>query len=211
MKKRAYSPKEVIAMKHKIIPWDDKWRIPFGDVPDNETWFISGASASGKSSFVMQLAKELCRHGSVLYMSYEEGISQSFQQRLKRERMNEAQGSMRVATSDTYEELVKRLARPKSAKFVIIDSFQESRFTFEEVDDLVDRFPRKSFIFISQEHKGQPSGKPACRLRYKAGLKIRVVGYKAYCQGRFSSDAGCCYVIWDEGVIRTSNDNIQTN
>ena len=35
--------------------------------------------------------------------------------------------------------------------------------------------------------------------------------YKAYCQGRFSSDAGCCYVIWDEGVIRTSNDNIQTN
>ena len=89
MAKRAFSPKEVLAKKYKTLPWGEKWRVPFGDVPTNETWFISGASASGKSSFVMQLAKELCNYGTTLYLSYEEGISQSFQMRIKRERMRD--------------------------------------------------------------------------------------------------------------------------
>lgn len=205
MAKRAFSPKEVLAKKYKSLPWGEKWRVPFGDVPTNETWFISGASASGKSSFVMQLAKELCNYGTTLYLSYEEGISQSFQMRIKRERMSEVQGRFRVITDDTYEELAERLGRPKSAKFVIIDSFQESGITYDQFMELISRFHRKSFIFISQEYKGEPAGKPAGRLKYKAGIKIRVVGYKAYCQGRFTGDPGSCYTIWEEGELRTSN------
>lgn len=205
MARRAYSPKEVLAKKYKTLPWGEKWSGPFGEVPVNETWFISGASASGKSSFVMQLARELCNYGTVLYASYEEGISQSFQSRIKRERMNEVQGRFRVITDDSYEELAERLGRPKSAKFVIIDSFQESHITYEQFEELMTRFHRKSFIFISQEHKGAPAGKPAGRLKYKAGIKIRVVGYKAYCQGRFTGDPGSCYTVWEEGELRTTN------
>ena len=186
MAKRAYSPKEVLAKTYKSLPWGPKWSVPFGEVPVNETWFISGASASGKSSFVMQLAKELCNYGTVLYMSYEEGVSMSFQERLRREKMNEVQGRFRTVVGDSYDDLVERLRRPKSAKFVIIDSFQDSKLTYEEVEDLIARFRRKSFIFISQEYKGQPTGKPAGRVKYKAGIKVRVSGYKAYCQGRFT-------------------------
>ncbi|MEZ3524778.1 AAA family ATPase [Bacteroidales bacterium] len=205
MAKRAYSPKEVLAKKYKTLPWGPKWNIPFGEVPVNETWFISGASASGKSSFVMQLAKELCNYGTVLYLSYEEGVSRSFQERLRRERMNEVQGRFRTVVGDSYADLVERLRRPKSAKFVIIDSFQDSKLTFEEVEELIARFHRKSFIFISQEYKGQPMGKPAGRLRYKAGLKVRVSGYKAFCQGRFTGNPDSYYVVWEEGILRTSN------
>ena len=178
MAKRAYSPKEVLAKTYKTLPWGPKWSVPFGEVPVNETWFISGASASGKSSFVMQLAKELCNYGTVLYLSYEEGVSMSFQERLKREKMNEVQGRFRTVVGDTYDDLVERLRRPKSAKFVIIDSFQDSKLTYEEVEALITRFHRKGFIFISQEYKGQPTGKPAGRVKYKAGIKIRVSGYR---------------------------------
>lgn len=140
-----------------------------------------------------------------LYVSYEEGVSQSFKERLERFRMNEVQGRLRVATDDTYEELVGRLARPKSPHFVIIDSFQVAEWSYDQVKKLTDRFPQKSFIFISQEYKGQPMGKAAMRLRYLCGVKVRVVGYKAFCQGRFTEDPGTYYVVWEEGIIRTSN------
>ena len=205
MAKRAFSPKEVLAKKYKVLPWNETWSGPFGHVPDNETWFISGASASGKSSFVMKLAKELCNYGTVLYLSYEEGINQSFQERLRREKMNEVQGRFRVVTNDKFDTLMRRLKRPKSAKFIIIDSFQDSKLSFEQAEELIDTFPRKSFIFISQEYKGQPLGKPAGRVKYKAGIKIRVVGYKAYCQGRFTGNPGSYYAVWEEGILRTSN------
>lgn len=205
MAKRAYSPKEVFAKTYKTLPWDEKWSRPFGFVPINETWFISGATASGKSSFVMQLAKELANYGMVLYLSREEGISQSFKERVERFKMNEVQGRFRVATSDTYDELVDRLAKPKSPHFVIVDSFQVAEWTYDQAKRLIDRFPSKSFIFISQEHKGQPMGKAAVRLRYIAGMKVRVVGYKAFCQGRFTDDPGSYYTVWEEGILRTSN------
>lgn len=210
MGKRAYSPKEVLAKTYKLLPWGEKWSEPFGEVPVNETWFVSGASASGKSSFVMQLAKELCNYGMVLYCSYEEGISQSFKERIERFKMNEVQGRFRVAVDDSYEDLINRLSRPKSPHFIIIDSFQEADMSYEQFKQMRDRFPAKSFIFISQEHKGQPMGKPASRLRYKAGIKIRVVGYKAFCQGRFTGSPGSFYTVWEEGIIRTSN-NITKN
>lgn len=205
MAKRAYSPKEIAAKTYKCLPWGSKWSGPFGEPPVNETWFICGRSASGKSSFVMQLAKCLCEFGNVLYVSYEEGVRQSFQERLKRFHMDEVQGKFRVVTDDSYEELVERLAKPKSPQFVIIDSIQVSNWSYNQAVALTERFKRKCFIFISQEEKGQPMGKPARRLRYIAGMKIWVAGFKAYCQGRFTSDPGSYFTVWEEGIIRTSN------
>ena len=53
--------------------------------------------------------------------------------------------------------------------------------------------------------QSQPLGKAAVRLRYRADVKVRVVGYRAYCQGRFNPDAGNSYIVWEEGVLKTSN------
>ncbi len=90
--KRAYSPKDIAAKKWVTLPWGEKWNKPFGFPAENASWFISGASASGKSSFVMQLGKELCKYGLVLYLSYEEGVNQTFQRRMEYLKMNEVQG-----------------------------------------------------------------------------------------------------------------------
>lgn len=205
MPKRAYSPKEVLAKTYATLQWGGEWARAFGQPETNATWLIHGPSAAGKSSFVMQLAKELCRYGTVLYMSYEEGVGQSFQQRLARFRMKDVQGHFRIATTDTIEELTERLRRAKSPKFVIIDSFQKAEWEYPETIALIERFPRKCFIFISQEDKGQPMGKPAKRLKYYAGVKVRVAGYKAYCQGRFIPEAGVYYPVWEEGILKTNN------
>lgn len=203
--KRAYSPKDILKKNYKTIPWDGEWKQCFGEPERNEVWFISGASASGKSSFTMQLAKKLCEYGVVLYMSYEELTSQSFQARLERFHMGERQGRFRVVDSDTYEELVERLKRPKGPSFVIVDSFQHSKFSYEQAEELHRLFPHKSFIYISQESKGRPMGKPAERLKYLAGVKIRVIGYEAFCQGRFIPEPGVRFTVWNEGVLKVTN------
>lgn len=205
MAKRAYSPKEIAAKTYKCLPWGEKWSGPFGEPEVTSTWFVCGKSASGKSSFVMQLAKCLCEFGTVLYVSYEEGVTLPFHERMERFKMSEVQGKFRVVTDDTLEELTARLAKPKSPQFVIIDSFQYAGWTYQQAFDLVQRFKRKSFIFVSQEVKGQPLGKAAVRLRYMADVKVWVAGYKAYCQGRFNGDPGTYYPVWEEGIIRTSN------
>jgi len=206
--KRAYTPRDITSKKYECIPWTGKWYNAFGAPTLTETWFICGASASGKSSFVMQLAKRLCEYGTVLYMSYEEGMRKSFCERMEREHMNEVQGRFRVAVDDSLDELIARLAKPKSPHFVIIDSFQAAYWTYAQVEALIKRFYKKSFIFVSQEYKGQPLGKAAVRLKYLAGVKVRTNGFRAYCQGRFTGDAGSSYIIWEEGVLRTTNNII---
>lgn len=203
--KRAYSPKDIAAKKWVTLPWGEKWNKPFGFPAENASWFISGASASGKSSFVMQLSKELCKYGLVLYLSYEEGVNQTFQRRMEYLKMNEVQGKFRVVVDETYEELIDRLKKPKSPKFIIVDSYQVSEWEYPDAVALMKRFPKKCFIWISQEKKSLPMGGGAIRLRYICDMKIRVVGYKAYCQGRAIGEAGSYYVVWEEGIIQTSN------
>lgn len=203
--KRALTPRDIAAKKWTTLPWGEKWSKPFGSPAENASWFISGASASGKSSFVMQLGKELCKYGTVLYMSYEEKVNQSFQRRMGYLKMNEVQGRFRVVPGGSLDELTERLRKPKSPKFVVIDSFQVAPWDYPDAVKLMERFPKKCFIWISQEKKSQPMGGGAVRLKYICDMKVRVVGYKAYCQGRAIGDAGSYYTVWEEGVIRTSN------
>ena len=203
---RAYNPREVSQKKYEVIKWNGQWRESFGRPAMNETWFISGASAQGKSSFVMQLAKKLCEYGKTLYVSAEEGIRQSFQRRLEMFEMNSVGRKLSIIEDPDINLLKERLSKPKSPRFIIIDSFQMANWTYQAAMELIEKFNKKSFIFISQEYKSRPMGADAVRLRYAAGVKIRVSGFMALCSGREKETAGGGgFVVWDEGAIRYGN------
>lgn len=203
---RAYSPREVRAKKYKTLSWEGEWKEAFGCPATNEVWFISGASAQGKSSFVMQLAKKLCEEGRVLYISVEEGVRQSFQRRLKMFNMDEVNNRLLIIEDADIDHLHERLSKHKSPNFIILDSFQMANWTYEDAMDMVERYRQKSFIFISQEDKSRPLGRSAVRLRYAAGVKVRVSGFMALCSGREKETAGGGgFVVWDEGAIRYGN------
>lgn len=208
MAKRAYSPKDVANIKHRVLPFDGEWKEVFGEPEEGDPWFISGGSASGKSSFVMQLAKKLCEIGSVLYVSLEEGVGLSMQRRLELFKMNEVQGKFRIITDGDLCALVKRLEKPKSAKFVIVDSYQyafEAGWDYKSTLAVVNRFHHKTFFFVSQEDRGKPIGKAAIRLKYAAGVKVKTLGFRAYCQGRYGGQPGTYYTIWEEKTVEYWN------
>jgi hypothetical protein len=204
--KRAYSPREIAGIRIKELPLSGRWELAFGHPGINETWFVTGQSASGKSSFVMQLAKMLCEFGTVLYLSLEEGVGKSFQNRMELFDMKDVQGRFRVILDSGIDELRDRLRKPKSPSFIIVDSFQYTGWDYMETKELVDAFPRKSFIFVSQEDKGRPLGKAAVRLKYMSGVKIRTVGFRAFCQGRYIGSEESYYTIWSEKALLTWND-----
>lgn len=200
---RAYSPKEIARLQIPELPLEGEWRAAFGRPSRYERWFIDGESTSGKSTFVMTLAKELCQFGKVDYIPLEEGANLSFKRRTIRLQMDEVAGRFKAVTNITMEELAERLAKPKSANFIVIDSVQYTGMTFPKIKALLlDRFPRKSFIFVSQNYKGKPKGKLANDLKFDAGVKISTIGFRAYCHGRYVDGAGAYFTIWEEGAYK---------
>lgn len=201
---RAYSPSEIENLNIPELPLDGEWEAAFGRPSRFERWFIDGESASGKSTFVMLLGKKLCDYGRVDYVSLEEGANLSFKKRIKRLGMKDVAGKFKVVTGLTVADLVARLERPKSANFVIIDSVQylDVRSFDRLKKELFDRFPRKSFILVSQVYKGRPKGKMADDIRFDCGVKIHTKGYRAYCQGRYTDDAEAYFTIWEEGAAK---------
>lgn len=196
---RALTVSEVLGRKREVFPFEGAWASAFGQPERTGVWFIWGNSGNGKSSFLMQLCKELCRYDRVLYDSMEEGASLTMRQSLVRHGMGEAGRRFSLLDDEDIEELMERLSRRKSWNIVVIDSFQYTGLTYEGYKALKRRCKDKLLIFISHS-KGAPArGSAAESVMYDATLKIWVEGFKAFSKGRFIGDTGE-YTIWGEGA-----------
>lgn len=196
--KRALSVNEVLNRKKQTFPFEGKWADAFGCPETTGVWFVWGNSGNGKSSFVMQLCKELCRFDRVAYNSLEEGDSLTMQQSLIRHGMASA-GKRFALLSESIEDLKMRLRRRKSYNIIVIDSFQYTLMGYKEYIALKEAFRDKLFIFISHASGHSPSGKAAVSVMYDATLKVWVEGYTAFSKGRFIGKTGR-YTIWEEGA-----------
>ncbi len=196
--KRALSVKEVLSMKKDTFPFEGQWADAFGQPERTGVWFVWGNSGNGKSSFVMQLCKELCKYERVAYNSLEEGDSLTMQNSLRLHGMMEANRRF-LLLCEPMEELKARLRRKKSPGVVVVDSFQYTGMSYRDYITLKEAFRDKLFIFISHAKGMNPRGDAAMSVMYDASLKIWIEGYKAFSKGRFIGPAGE-YTIWEEGA-----------
>ena len=81
---RALSPADLFRMNIKTIGWGGEWKQVLGDPARTGVWIMWGGSGSGKTSFALQLAKELTNYGKVAYNSLEQGASLSMREALER-------------------------------------------------------------------------------------------------------------------------------
>ena len=104
------------------IPFEGDWYQAFKRPQDKGVWFVWGGSGSGKSTFLMMLAKELAKNENVFYNLLEEETDDSdFVERTELCRMNEVADNFHVQRYN-YEELVAYLDKRGSPKVVVIDS-----------------------------------------------------------------------------------------
>jgi len=197
---RAYSVSEMLKLRKITIPFKGDWYKAFSTPERTGIWFVWGNSGNGKSSFVMQLCKELAQYGKVAYNSLEEGSSLSVQNALTRVNMQEVNRRFLLLDCEPIEVLSTRLLKKKSPDFVVIDSFQYSMLTYKAYIKLKELHKNKLLIFVSHADGKQPSGRAAKSVMYDAALKIYVEGYKAVSKGRYIGPNGGMYVIWHEGV-----------
>lgn len=198
--KRAWSVKDVINKKHETIELEDEWYDAFGCPELKGVWFIWGNSGNGKSSFTMQLCKELTKHGRVIYNSLEEGIDMTMSNTLERYRMDQV-GSKFQIVKESIEELEERMSRRKSPKIYVIDSLQYTQLRYKQYLQIKERHKNKLIIFISHAKGVNPSTDAAVSIMFDASLKIWVEGYKAFSKGRFIGPTGE-FTIWKQGADR---------
>lgn len=188
---------ELLAMKKPVYELSAEWRKAFGEPERNGVWFVWGRSGSGKTSFVLQLCKELCRFGKVAYDSLEEGASISMKNAFIRAGMQDVARRLVLLDNENMEELDKRLSRKKSPDTVVIDSYQYTGMSFEDYLAFKRRHRNKLIVIISQADGTRPKGRTAGRVMFDASLKIWVEGYRAMSKGRFFGEKGY-YTIWAE-------------
>lgn len=195
--------KALLAKKYDLLKDLPEWVMrSFGQLVSNFIMIVWAQSGSGKSNFIYQLLAVLMNYGNVLYVSLEEGTEMSAQL-LALRHLNEEMHSGKILFGDpemNYEELVAYLKRKKSPQFVVIDSVQYLNINYAGYKDLKEMFPRKGFIFISHAKGKNPDGKTADKIRYDAGIKVRVEGFVAFPICRYGGNNP--YVIYEEGAIK---------
>lgn len=178
----------------------------FGDIEDAFDCIIYGNSGNGKTNFTVQVIKELIKSlkQKCIYISYEEGHTKTLQKTMieRHDMLNEVGNFLEILDHATYDELVTRMAKKKSAKIWVIDSLQASHFSEAQCAELKNRFvmshKKKIILYISWAEGKRPKGSVAQSVEYYAHIKIKIDGLIAFFKSRFGGNRN--YVIWEEGA-----------
>jgi hypothetical protein len=173
----------------------------FGNLTNNFSAIIYGNSGNGKSSMIMQIVVFLLKYGKVFYVALEEGHAATMQTNIIRHIPEEIEGGISFADHNMdYDQLCARLHKRNSGQFIIIDSIQYMRISYEQFQSFKKKFPRKCFIYISHSNGNKPSGKLACDIEYDVDLKIQVKGYLGFVRSRLKDGVSKPFVIWEQGA-----------
>lgn len=185
---RAVSVNHLYTKKFEILNLSGHFAELMGHPEKTGSWIIWGDSGNGKTSFACQLCKYLTQFDKVMYNSREEGLSETMRLAFKRTKMEEVAKKIILLDNESTEDMAERLRKQRAAKIVVVDSVQHSRITIPQYKALLKEFKDVLFIWISHEDKKLPKGGVADFIRYDASVKIRVVGFKAFCLSRYKSD-----------------------
>lgn len=198
MAKQALSVSQLLAQKRNTLDLGEAMRQAFGEPEDKGVWLIWGNSGNGKTTFALQLAKELSRNGKVLYNSLEEGSSLSLMNAAARVGLADVGNKVQFVCED-IPTLTARLKKRRSPKIVLIDSYQYAQLKYADYLSFKRALPNHLLVFVSHADGSKPAGRSAVSVMYDAMLKIWVEGYRAFSKGRFIGELGEVD-IWPEGA-----------
>lgn len=193
------------------IPLEGEWYEAFKQPQNRGVWFVWGSSGSGKSVFLMKLAKVMAKTEKTLYNLLEEETDDSdYIERTELCEMNEVEDNFYTATYN-YNQLIKYLDKKGSPKVVVIDSITYLTKRFEEYMKLKRRYKDKIFILSGHAQGKDPRSEFEKSIMYDAKMKIYIEGYAAYCKGRTIGPNGGLYIIYKQGYEQLHGANSLNN
>lgn len=196
---RSIGINQFLARTFVTYPFEREWLATFGEPERNMKAIIYGRPGQGKTEFCIKLAKYMAQFTKVYYNSFEQGISKTLQDALKRNDMGEVNGKVIFGDQETFEEMLARLSSRNSPMVVIIDSRDYINLTTNQFKVLIDTFPRKAFIIVCWESGGKPRGEYAKQIEFMCDVKIRVSDFIAYPRSRFGGNQR--FTIWQRPTI----------
>jgi len=183
---RTWSAKQITERNFKELVLPDNFTKLIGTPSHNFCSIIYGKAKSGKSTFSLHLANALVPYGKVLYVSSEELISKSLQNRLQHVQITSDRIRFVGVRSVTD---IERLVRSIHARFIIVDSAQVCSMSVKDFMRLkLEAFKnRKSWhIILQSTNSGQFKG--GQEWVHETDVKIQVEDGIARAEGRFNPD-----------------------
>jgi hypothetical protein len=143
---------DVLTMQFDQLDFSGDWLELLGQPEPNFACVIYSPPGEGKSTFSIRFANYLATNfGKVVFVSNEEGISQTLKQKiaLVPERIS---NRFLISAWTDYATLKQKLAKSDAA-FVFIDSLDNAGLTAHHLKELRQLCPVKAFITISQVTK----------------------------------------------------------
>lgn len=161
--------------KYPTYELSREWVSAIGLPERNFKALVFGHSGSGKTTFVLQLCKELAKYGKVYYNSIEQGEGKSLQDAVKLvDFANANKNNIKFGDKDSFGDMMEKL-EVNRAQFVVIDSLQYMNLTTGQYKQMIATHPKKAFIMIAWEGSaGKPKGEFAKSILYMVDIKIHV-------------------------------------
>jgi hypothetical protein len=184
--RKSLSARDIIGSVFVKYDLSKEWREAIGPIGEGVSMIVWGDSGSGKTTFCLKLALELCRFGKVYYNSMEQGKSDGFKEGLKRLDFNNIPASkVSFGNRDSWEDCKAKI-RYNKARFVILDSIDYLKFTAEDFKLLTERYKKRTFIVVSHGDK-YPKSAHADEIRYMVDVKIKLKHGVATADSRLGS------------------------
>ncbi|NNV54556.1 P-loop NTPase family protein [Limnovirga soli] len=194
---------QLLQKTYEVISCSQKMKDCFGEMQDTFTMIVYGPSGNGKTNMLADVLKEFGHLGEVLYLSFEEGHGKTIQDLIIRHGLDKI--NIKFLDTEDFPNFYQRMKRKQSPKIVVIDSWQYSRWTFDDYKQLKESFVfgktpgrRKIFIFISHADGDEPKGASAKEVKFDCNIKVHVKQFIGFIVSRFGSKRN--YIVWEEGA-----------
>lgn len=183
---RTLSIKNLYSKKYEYMPLDGDFAKALGNQTREGVWLLYGAEKNGKTTFALMLADYLSQLEKVLYISAEEGLSDTFQAACLRAGIRASNANLKCIDYIPLEALRERLKKRKSERIVLVDNLTVygEELKGRGMWNLLNDFPNTLFIFLAHEKDGEPYTATARMCKRLSKVIARIEGLTATMGGR---------------------------
>lgn len=183
---KAIYGKQLLEKTYKTFPFEGEWARALGNPEVGGFWLVYGREKQGKTWFTLKLAEYLSNYETTMYISAEQGTSQTFQDAYRRANLDPNNRRLKIVPYTELPEIEKTLGKQRSPKVVIIDNttVYKDELTAPKLREWRRKYQSTLFVIISHEEKGEPDLAVARLCGKLAEIIIRVEGLACRVSGR---------------------------